>query len=118
MANPSKRKGTRWESDIVRFLHGEGFPEARRVVQTGRADTGDIHVRDFVVQAKAYRSIVDGIRDGITGAAEQRVNAGLDYGVAIVKRPGKGVGDGYVVLTLAEFARLLRAHYDLPDTPS
>lgn len=110
-ANPNKAKGTRWESDVVRFLRENGFPEARRVSPEGRQDSGDIHVLDFVAQAKAWRDVAGGVREGVEGARRQRDVAGLDYGVAIVKRPRKSTGDGYVVLTLDEFARLLRAYY-------
>lgn len=117
MANPRKAKGTRWESDIVKYLRANGFPEARRVVQAGMADDGDIHVRDFVIQAKAYRSIAEGINEGVKGYKIQRVNAGLPYGVSIVKRPGKNVREGYVVMDLEDFTAFLRDYYARPEAP-
>jgi hypothetical protein len=118
VSNPNKQKGTRWESDIVAYLGAEGIP-ARRVAQSGQNDTGDIHGIDpFVGQAKSYRSIVDGIRDGVAGAKVQAARAGRAYGVAFVKRPGKGTGDAYAVMDLATFRRLLvdvRADAELAD---
>lgn len=115
MANANKAKGTRWETAIVRYLHEQGFTDARRVVQQGRADTGDIHVRDFVIQAKAYNNVADGVRAGMAKVAAQRTHAGFEFGVAVVKRPRMNVRDGLVVMSLQEFARLLRAYY--PDAP-
>lgn len=114
MANPAKRKGTTFESAVVVYLKDNGFPEARRVVQTGRFDTGDIHVLDFVGQAKSYRNIADAVREGVAGAQAQRVNAGLPFGVAFVKRPGKNIRESYAVMTLEDFAALLRAFYRRP----
>ena len=43
MANPSKRKGTAFESALVAHIEAAGF-HARRVALAGAADQGDIHV--------------------------------------------------------------------------
>ncbi len=108
----AKQKGTKWETDLVRFLGGffEGrFGLApRRVAQEGYLDTGDIHgISPFVAQAKAYRSWEDAIRLGLDGVEKQKIRAGEPYGVAFVKRVRKSVGAGYAVMTVATFARLL-----------
>lgn len=117
MANPRKAKGTRWESDIVKYLRANGFPEARRVVQAGFADDGDIHVLDFVIQAKAYRNITEAFNEGVKGYKVQRVNAGLPFGVAIVKRPNKNVREGYAVMDLEDFTAFLRDYYGRSGAP-
>lgn len=107
MTNPAKARGTRFESDVVGFLRDRGLP-ARRVAQTGRLDTGDIHgISPFILQAKAYKDLTAAFRDGLAGAKEQAPRAGEPFGAAVVKRPRKSTGDAYVVLDLESFARLL-----------
>lgn len=121
MANPAKSKGTRWETDLVRYLRDHGTA-ARRVAQSGQLDTGDIHgIEPFVGQAKAYRSVTDALRDGVAGANAQAPRAGQPFGVAFVKRPGKGVAEGYAVMDVATFARVLgwvAASAADPDDPT
>jgi hypothetical protein len=119
VANAAKAKGTRWELAVRRFLRAAGI-DVFKPYEEGRDDAGDIHGMDpFVGQAKAYASIVTGIREGVAGAERQALVAKLPFGVAIVKRPGKATGEAYVVMTLATFARLLRWMRGLPaeDTP-
>jgi len=108
MASAAKAKGTRWESDLVKHLESYGI-DARRVAQSGRLDVGDIHGIDpFVGQAKSYRDIVAGLREGLEGARVQAARVSPDaIPVAFVKRPGKGTGAGYAVLDVDTFARLL-----------
>ena len=59
MTNPSKAKGTAFESALVAHIEAAGFP-ARRVALAGAADRGDIHGRDGggglrVLEAKTRR---------------------------------------------------------------
>ena len=108
----AKQKGTAWESLIVKalaaFFCGRFGLAPRRVAQEGFNDTGDIHgVSPFVIQAKAYRNIADGMRLGVAGAVLQAERAGEDFGVAVVKKPRGAVGDAYAVMRLQDWARLL-----------
>lgn len=108
----NKAKGTRWETALVRSLadfFGGAFGLApRRVVQEGYTDSGDLHgVSPFIVQAKDWRSWDAAIREGLDGAERQKGHAAEPYGVALVKRARRGVGDGYAVMTVATFARVL-----------
>jgi hypothetical protein len=108
----AKQKGTAWETAIVRALdaffdkrHGL-YP--RRVAQTGMLDTGDVHgISPFVGQAKNYRNLTDGLREGLEGVELQKIRAGEPYGVAFVKRVRKSVGSSYAVMTLATWARVV-----------
>lgn len=43
MANPSKEKGTRWETEVTRWFIANGFPDAQRRALSGTKDMGDIH---------------------------------------------------------------------------
>lgn len=108
----AKQKGTAWETALVRALgafFGDRFGlRPRRVAQEGFADTGDLHgISPFIAQAKNYRSWEDAIRIGLDGAEVQRVRAGEHYGVAFVKRVRRSVGEGYAVMTVATWARLV-----------
>lgn len=111
MSNPNKVAGTRWESairDTMRAFFGDRYGlRPFKPHHEGHEDVGDLHgFGPFVVQAKAYRSIVDGIREGLDGAERQKRPAGLAYGVAIVKRPRKSVGQGLAVMSVETFARV------------
>lgn len=108
----AKQKGTAWETALVRtlgaFWAGRYGLAPRRVAQEGFADSGDLHgISPFIAQAKNYRSWEDAIRLGLDGAEKQKGHAGEPFGVAFVKRVRRSVGDGYAVMTVATFARLL-----------
>lgn len=126
MANPNKRKGTEWESAVRDYLNAtlglyvEDWRDAaspwkdaadphnvKRQVQMSTKDVGDLHAVPFVLEAKAERDI--DLPAYIRQANREAVNAGLPYGVAVVKARGKQTKDGYVVCDLATFARILRA---------
>lgn len=108
----NKRKGTGWETDLVRalasFFDGRHGLAPRRVAQEGHLDTGDLHgLSPFVVQAKNWRSWEDAIREGLDGAEVQSVRAAEPFGVALVKRVRRPVAGGYAVMTVQTFARML-----------
>lgn len=110
MSNPNKRKGTQWESDVVRYLKAHGVPSAHRVAQTGRYDSGDIHgVEPFILQAKNYDNLASALRLGTEGAHQQAVVAGALFGAAVIKRRGKGTQGAYVAMDMPTFLRVLVA---------
>ena len=107
VSNPSKRKGTEWETAGVRYLR-EMVPasdDIRRVAQTGRMDIGDVHAAPFCLEFKNVREIT--LASFVEQAEREARHAGLDYGVAVVKRRGKGTAAGYVVMSLETFAAVL-----------
>jgi hypothetical protein len=92
----------------VRFLGDK----AQRLVQTGSSDQGDIRVGSFILQARD-RAQID-LSGSLDDAHAQlltfkRLHPAelVDYCAAVIKRRRRGIGEGYVVLTLADFARLL-----------
>jgi len=107
MANRNKAKGTRFETLATRALRAFGL-RAIKPRQEGRRDVADVHVSPFVLQLKDWTSWQDAIREGLDGAEVQVKNAGEQYGVAIVKRARRKVGEAYAVTTLATFARVVR----------
>lgn len=114
MANPNKSKGTRWESAVRDYLNeqwGDGNVaglRAYRPAQEGFRDTGDIHgVSPFVIQAKDWKDVTAALRVGLDGAVQQAANAGEEYGVNVVKRARKPVGEAYAVMRLSDFAEVV-----------
>jgi len=102
--NRAKAKGTAWETAIVRFLQGCGLG-ARRKVQTGRVDTGDIHVGRFTLEAKDVAKIE--LASFVDQAEREAEAAGTDFGAAVVKRRRHGVEKAYVVMSLEQLARIM-----------
>jgi len=109
MANLSKAKGTRWESAVVEYLRARHL-DARRKVQTGGADQGDISIEEMpflVIEAKAGKSY--DLAGWLAEANAEAINAGASVGVVFAKRRGKtSPGDGYVVTDGDTFCELLR----------
>jgi hypothetical protein len=112
VSNPSKAKGTAWESLIVDFLRSHHNPDAHRNVQMGAKDIGDIDGYYLhALEAKAEKTIT--LADYIAQANREAINAGKPFGCAVVKRRMKGVGDGYVVRDVATDVRLLNRMRDM-----
>lgn len=128
MTNPNKQKGTRWESEVRDYLRGTGLDyEGQK--QMGADDEGDGVIRTrtrglrFVVEAKAEKAIrlpeyARQVFAEVKSYAERRrlrwkydENPISDprevYGVTVVKARGRNVKDGYVVLSLQDFADIV-----------
>lgn len=107
MSNPSKAKGTAWESAIVSFLQAQGWPYVERRALAGGKDRGDIAgIPGVVIEAKAVKTIALGTF--LDEADAEALNDGADFGVAWIKRRGKvWPGHGYVVMSGAAFVALL-----------
>ena len=91
----SKEVGTQFESDVVRFLRANGFPQAERRALHGTADLGDITgIPGVAIECKggkAAETASDGQVLAWLGETEtERRNAGSDVGVLVVKRKGVG----------------------------
>ncbi|MER6485695.1 hypothetical protein ABT264_19330 [Streptomyces virginiae] len=106
MANLSKAKGTAFESLVVTYLQEHHNRQARRNVQMGAKDIGDIDGYYLhALEAKAEKSIT--LSDYIAQANREAIHAGQPFGCAVVKRRMKGVRDAYVVRDLATDVRLM-----------
>lgn len=111
MTNPSKAKGTAFESALVAHIEAAGFP-ARRVALAGAADQGDIHVHDgdgdlHVLEAKNRRGYA--VAEAVDQAKAEAANAGSVFPVAVLKRNGVGdVGRSFVVMELDDWLAGLR----------
>jgi hypothetical protein len=112
MSNPNKAKGTKWESDsrdtLAEFFGGRFGLRPHRPHQEGPHDVGDLGgIPPFAVQNKNYGDIVTALNVGLAGAEKQKAHAGQDYAVALIKRPRKSVGQGYAVMSIETWARLV-----------
>lgn len=103
MTNANKAKGTRYESAVRDYFNSTG-QAAHRLSQAG-ADVGDVHLNgSWALQCKdvaqqRYKEWVDAVDD-------QRLAAGLRFGVVVHKRRNAPVGDGLVVMSLDTFSEV------------
>ena len=125
MSNPSKAKGTSAEVAVLKYVRAHGYPWAERLALTGAHDQGDISLlpgRLVVVEVKAHATGATGqpteslLTQWMAQTAAERVNAGADHGVLVVKRKGTtDVGRWWAYVTAGAFASLLGAELELPD---
>lgn len=104
----NRAKGTAWESAIVNFLRGHGWPHAERRAMGGTNDRGDIAgIVGVVIEAKNHRTM--DLAGWWSEAQTERDNDQAQHAVLWLKRRGKAsAGDGWVVLDGRTFAALLK----------
>lgn len=103
----SKDKGTRFETDVVRYLQANGFPYAERRALAGNLDKGDITgLPGIVLELKATKSI--DLAGAVTEAEIEAKNAGVDTFAAVIKRRNKATSEAYAVMPLRKLVELLR----------
>ncbi|WP_030997550.1 hypothetical protein [Streptomyces sp. NRRL F-5630] len=111
MANPSKQKGSAWESAYVAYLREHHNPDAHRNVQMGAKDIGDVSgLYLHAAELKAEKTIT--LASYIAQANREAINAGQPFGCAVVKRRMKGTADGYVVRDVRTDVRLMNRFRD------
>lgn len=94
MTNPSKQKGTRAETSVVRFLQATGI-EAKRKALTGSKDCGDIDVAGFnqesgcIIEVKTGKMTANPSRAQLEEWYRQAMvegkNAGKPYALCVVR---------------------------------
>lgn len=115
MSNPSKAKGTAWESAIVDYLRIFN-PHVERRTLNGNHDRGDITgIPGVVIEAKNAKTIT--LAAWVDEANIEGLNDNAPVAVVWVKRRGRtSPMDGYVVMDGTQFVRLLEEAGYLPDT--
>lgn len=99
MSNPSKRKGTSFETDVVDYLRSHGFPFAERRALRGSKDCGDIAgVIGWVLECKAVNAMALG--EWMTEAHKEAINDRSCRYAVIHKRRGRNVREAYVTVPL------------------
>lgn len=122
VANPSKEKGTKTETAVVRTAVTAGFPDAERLALAGAFDMGDVRLcRGVIVEVKggkaAEQASTQLIEDWLAETEKERVRAGAEFGLLVTKRAGKGYDNAhawYAWMQFADFARLAAKAYDRP----
>jgi hypothetical protein len=105
MSNPSKQRGTAFETAVVNYLQSRGI-DARRVALAGANDGGDVRVSDWTLEAKARKVYAFG--EAVDQAKREGAHAGTPHAEAVIKRVGKGdPARAFVVLDLEQFAALV-----------
>ena len=116
MSTANKRKGSKWETDLVQYFRTKG-KKATRLARTGRNDEGDIELDTgtevYVVEAKnAQRLDLSGwIQEAKTEAAnwcKHREYGTTDWAtpVVIVKRRNSSTSKAYVVMELEDWLKI------------
>lgn len=101
--------GKRFERDLEATFRRHDI-YVTRPRQTREVDIGDLHVAgDIVVQAKAWRNLAQGVREGLAGSQAQKRRAHRPIGVAIVKKAGEPLLDAVVAMPLSDFIALLKS---------
>jgi hypothetical protein len=113
VVNKNKALGTAWESDVAKFLRSYGL-DVWRMAQTGAEDQGDLGgLNEFAFEARNRAKI--SLTQNIDDANDRARCKESRYGVTVMKRRGKSVGDGMVSMDLRTFATLLMDFYGLND---
>ncbi len=116
--NRSKAKGTAAETAVLRQIV-RYFPDARRNVQHGSADEGDIFVsRDIVVEVKGgnqTKQIGDvQLASWWLQTMNEARNAGAEYGILVTQRSGYGAPNAHrwwAWIDLHQLAELMGGDY-------
>ena len=105
MANPSKKKGTAFESAVAEYLRGT-FPHVARLPLSGARDPGDLGgVPHFAISCKNCKQMA--LAEWMDGAERAQGNTAQRHAAVIHKRVRRGIGDAYVTMSLHDWAYLV-----------
>lgn len=107
MSNPSKQKGTRWETELVNYLRTAGFPACERRALSGNSDRGDVAGIDgWTIEAKSATGI------NLAGWSDETERERLvnqdPWGLLVIKRRLKPASEAYAVMPMEAMAELMR----------
>ena len=113
MTSRNKSIGSAFEREVAAFFNGRGFKVFRRFGAGQTQDTGDLDgLSDFVIECKNVKTIsLSTIMDETNRETKNAILAGrrpVKWGVAVIKRRGRGAHDAYVVMDLEQFVTMLR----------
>lgn len=111
MANPSKQKGTKGETSVVKYLKSFGI-QAERKALSGSNDQGDIKVieggtsEEWILEVKAGKQTYNPSRAQLEEWFRQTVveaeNAGVDWAALVVVRYRRSIKDADVYILRRE----------------
>lgn len=109
MSNPSRQKGTHYETGTLRGVQSD-FPDARRQVLHGNMDQGDIIIpsMSLILECKNCKRME--LADWVRQAETEARNAGVDYGAVVHKHKGTTDTDAqYVTMSMGMFKKFLKS---------
>lgn len=108
-----KAKGTRWETEVCRYMREAlGDDRIERRALHGSRDMGDLygiaaHGFSGVAECKAHATVTAALVDAWREQTSvERVNAGADFALLVVKNPRHPTGEAHVHVTLRDLARI------------
>lgn len=105
MSNPSRQKGTAWESALLPLIR-RVWPGANRAPLWGSGDRGDFTgTGPFCIEAKAHKAL--DLAGFVDQAVAEAAQAGVRWPVVFAKRRGKGPERGYAVMEVRTFLELV-----------
>lgn len=116
MANPSKARGTKWESDCVNMIKTVD-PWSERAPPQGAIDKGDILLdqlrkrRLVIIECKAGKDFK--LAEWQKETERERQLAGTTYGLLWIKAPRKRPEEGYCVTPIWQALAMLRSLLEL-----
>lgn len=112
MANAAKRKGSGWETAIVRFLSQHGV-RAQRIPAGATDDQGDIFVHGDWPAIQAKNCVKLDLSGWLREVEQQAKNANRRCGVVWHKKRGTtDPGESYVTMSGATFLLLMGKNTD------
>jgi len=109
MTTPSKRKGSQFERDVVKWLISMGYPCAERAYGAGRHDdVGDIDGIDgVVIECKNEKRINS--PGYLQELEDEMINADAETGVVLIKKRGSSnISESYAVMPAELWVNLLK----------
>lgn len=108
MSNPSKRKGSKAERDVVQWLKANGYPYADRRLAGATLDKGDISgVLGVTIEVKDHKRM--DLAGWIAELEIEMKNDNAWTGTVIHKRKGKGdVSEWYASMPAKVWLELLK----------
>lgn len=103
--NPSKRKGTAWESAVRDHFKAAGFDGAERLALSGSQDRGDLTGLPAVtIECKATKDI--NLSNAVDEAVLEAGRARTRWAAAVIKRRNRPTSSAYVVMPLGVWTDL------------
>jgi Holliday junction resolvase len=109
MTTASKRKGSQFERDVVKWLRTVGFPSAERAYGAGRHDdVGDIDgIDNVVIECKNEKSFR--IPQYLRELEDEMAHAKAETGVVLMKKRGSSnISESYAVMPAELWVNLLK----------
>ena len=107
-SSANKRKGTRFESDVVQYLNDNKPYSVGRRAQHGAFDRGDVvGVPDWAIEIKNVADWSKRLGSFVAEAETEAIHAGVPFGAVVIKRRNDSINRAYVVMSLEQFVEVL-----------